>query len=165
MEIAAIGSDNTSCFTATAPIFQYLPLSCSVACSTAYRDPWVLPVEPGARREATRVKFTLSREGGGGSDHLALVSAFNGWMAAKAQARIKPRSKTCTYYCALFHAQAVYSFYHLPAIFICCALCGVPLLYLPTFYIRSIPISTTSGHMRRFTFLRNDSRHTRYFLI
>eukprot|EP00873_Tetraselmis_striata_P025125 jgi/Tetstr1/445389/TSEL_033175.t1 len=73
-------------------MFGVLDPLLTVACSTAYRDPWVLPVEAGARRESQRVKFALSRESGGGSDHLALVSAFNGWMAAKAQGGSAERS-------------------------------------------------------------------------
>ncbi len=57
----------------------------SVACSTAYRDPWVLPVEAEARRSATIAKRRLSGDAGGASDHLALIAAFNGWRAAKQQ--------------------------------------------------------------------------------
>jgi len=48
------------------------------------RDPWVLPVEAGARRAAQAAKAALAAGAGGGSDHLALVRAFNGWAAARA---------------------------------------------------------------------------------
>ena len=47
------------------------------------RDPWVLPIEAGARRAATLAKRDLAQGAGGCSDHLALVRAYNGWQAAK----------------------------------------------------------------------------------
>lgn len=47
------------------------------------RDPWVLPVEAGARRAAAAARGALAAGAGGGSDHLALVRAFNGWSAAR----------------------------------------------------------------------------------
>lgn len=47
------------------------------------RDPWVLPVEAGARQAALRAKQGLAQGAGGASDHLALVKAFNGWSAAR----------------------------------------------------------------------------------
>ena len=47
------------------------------------RDPWVLPVEATARRAATASKARLAEGAGGASDHLALVTAFNGWVAAR----------------------------------------------------------------------------------
>ncbi len=47
------------------------------------RDPWVLPVEAGARQAAIRAKQGLAQGAGGASDHLALVKAFNGWSAAR----------------------------------------------------------------------------------
>ena len=47
------------------------------------RDPWVLPVESGARQAAIARKHNLAESAGGASDHLALVKAFNGWSAAK----------------------------------------------------------------------------------
>ncbi|KAA6424000.1 MAG: putative ATP-dependent RNA helicase DHX36-like [Trebouxia sp. A1-2] len=55
----------------------------TVACCMAYRDPWVLPVEAGARQAAIRAKQGLAQGAGGASDHLALVKAFNGWSAAR----------------------------------------------------------------------------------
>ncbi|KAL3133848.1 hypothetical protein ABBQ32_008317 [Trebouxia sp. C0010 RCD-2024] len=55
----------------------------TVACCMAYRDPWVLPVEAGARQAAIRSKQGLAQGAGGASDHLALVKAFNGWSAAR----------------------------------------------------------------------------------
>ena len=48
-----------------------------------HRDPWVLPVEAGARQAAIRSKQALAQGAGGASDHLALVKAFNGWSAAR----------------------------------------------------------------------------------
>lgn len=48
-----------------------------------HRDPWVLPIEAGARRTATLAKRDLAQGAGGCSDHLALVRAYNGWNAAK----------------------------------------------------------------------------------
>ena len=48
-----------------------------------HRDPWVLPIEAGARRTATLAKRDLAQGAGGCSDHLALVRAYNGWTAAK----------------------------------------------------------------------------------
>ena len=47
------------------------------------RDPWVLPVEAGARQAAIARKHNLAESAGGASDHLALVKAFNAWSAAK----------------------------------------------------------------------------------
>ena len=47
------------------------------------RDPWVLPVEAGARQAAIRAKQGLAEGAGGASDHLALVKAFNEWSAAR----------------------------------------------------------------------------------
>jgi len=44
----------------------------------------VLPVEAGARRAAQAAKAALAAGAGGGSDHLALVRAFNSWAAARA---------------------------------------------------------------------------------
>ena len=43
------------------------------------RDPWVLPLDPGARRAATATKQRLSESVGGASDHLLLVKAYNQW--------------------------------------------------------------------------------------
>lgn len=48
------------------------------------RDPWVLPIEASARRAAEAAKQQLAREGGGNSDHMALVVAFDRWSAARA---------------------------------------------------------------------------------
>lgn len=48
-----------------------------------FRDPWVLPVEAGARQAAICSKQALAQGAGGASDHLALVKAFNGWSAAR----------------------------------------------------------------------------------
>ena len=55
----------------------------TVACSMAYRDPWVLPASPQGRAEASMLRGHFSTEAGGSSDHLATVKAFNGWVAAK----------------------------------------------------------------------------------
>ncbi|GAB4819950.1 hypothetical protein N2152v2_006996 [Parachlorella kessleri] len=68
-------------------IFGCLDPILTVACSLAYRDPWVLPTEASARRAAALVRARLSREAGGSSDHLATVRAFNGWKAARGQGR------------------------------------------------------------------------------
>ncbi len=43
----------------------------------------MLPVEAAARRAATASKARLAEGAGGASDHLALVTAFNGWVAAR----------------------------------------------------------------------------------
>lgn len=51
------------------------------------RDPWVLPIDPNARRAATAAKQALSDGAGGCSDHLALVRAYNTWSAEKARGR------------------------------------------------------------------------------
>ena len=43
----------------------------------------MLPVEAAARRAASASKARLAEGAGGASDHLALVTAFNGWVAAR----------------------------------------------------------------------------------
>ena len=55
----------------------------TIASFLAYRDPWVLPVDPGARWAATAAKAALSARGGGASDHLAAAAAYDGWVAAR----------------------------------------------------------------------------------
>ncbi|CAL5229490.1 g12825 [Coccomyxa viridis] len=64
-------------------LFGCLDPVLTVTCAMAYRDPWVLPIEAGARRAATLAKRDLAQGAGGCSDHLALVRAYNGWQAAK----------------------------------------------------------------------------------
>ena len=45
----------------------------------------MLPVEAGARAAAQAAKARLHAEAGGGSDHLALVEAFQRWCEARAR--------------------------------------------------------------------------------
>mmetsp|Transcript_19169 Transcript_19169/g.45715 ORF Transcript_19169/g.45715 Transcript_19169/m.45715 type:complete len:1156 (-) Transcript_19169:153-3620(-) len=75
----------------TATMFKVLDPLLTVACSMAYRDPWVLPAEPEARRSASRSRRQLSDEGGGASDHMALVAAYDGWRRAKQKGRSAER--------------------------------------------------------------------------
>ncbi|KAK9845024.1 hypothetical protein WJX74_009802 [Apatococcus lobatus] len=65
-------------------LFNCLDPVLTVACCMAYRDPWVLPVEAGARAAAQAAKARLHADAGGGSDHLALVEAFRRWGEARA---------------------------------------------------------------------------------
>ena len=64
-------------------LFRCLDPVLTVACCLAYRDPWVLPVDPSLRRSATAVKLALSDRAGGCSDHLAVAAAFEAWSAAR----------------------------------------------------------------------------------
>eukprot|EP00884_Botryococcus_braunii_P000922 jgi/Botrbrau1/10830/Bobra.0025s0009.1 len=64
-------------------LFKCLDPILTIACCMAYRDPWVLPIEATARRAADAAKQQLAANGGGASDHMALVGAFNGWASAK----------------------------------------------------------------------------------
>jgi ATP-dependent RNA helicase DHX36 len=66
-------------------LFKVLDPVLTVACCMAYRDPWVLPAAPEARREATLARGALAREAGGASDHLAAAAAFAAWKAARAR--------------------------------------------------------------------------------
>ncbi|KAK9814740.1 hypothetical protein WJX72_010718 [[Myrmecia] bisecta] len=68
-------------------LFGCLDPILTVACSMAYRDPWVLPVDSGARRAATAIKAQMAADAGGCSDHLALVKAYNCWAAARLTGR------------------------------------------------------------------------------
>ncbi len=64
-------------------IFGCLDSVLTCACFSAYRSPWVTPVEPRARQEADKARQTFAN--GTSSDHLATVAAFNGWRAAEKQ--------------------------------------------------------------------------------
>ena len=64
-------------------LFRCLDPVLTVACCLAYRDPWVLPVDPGLRRAAAGVKLALSDRAGGCSDHLAVAAAYEAWAAAR----------------------------------------------------------------------------------
>jgi len=64
-------------------LYRCLDPVLTVACCMAYRDPWVLPANPGGRFEAAMLRGQWSTEAGGSSDHLSTVKAFNGWVAAK----------------------------------------------------------------------------------
>ena len=68
-----------------AVIFGCLDSVLTAACSSAYRDPWVIPIEGGARKDADRARHGFAARAGGGSDHLATVAAFDGWRAANQQ--------------------------------------------------------------------------------
>ncbi|KAK9835371.1 hypothetical protein WJX81_005267 [Elliptochloris bilobata] len=68
-------------------LFGCLDPVLTVACCMAYRDPWVLPLAAGARQAAQAARAALAAGAGCGSDHLALVCAFNGWAAARAGGR------------------------------------------------------------------------------
>lgn len=67
-----------------AVLYQCLDPVLTVACFQAFRDPWVLPAQVGARKEAVMRRGQFGDEAGGGSDHLAMVLAYNGWKAARA---------------------------------------------------------------------------------
>jgi HrpA-like RNA helicase len=64
-------------------LYRCLDPVLTVACCMAYRDPWVLPANPGGKFEAAMLRGQWSTEAGGSSDHLSTVKAFNGWVAAK----------------------------------------------------------------------------------
>ena len=64
-------------------LYRCLDPILTVACTLAYRDPWVLPVDPTKRREASAAKAALAAAGGGASDHLAVAAAYQRWAAAK----------------------------------------------------------------------------------
>ena len=64
-------------------LFRCLDPVLTVACCLAYRDPWVLPVDPTLRRTAAGVKLALSDRAGGCSDHLAVAAAYEAWAAAR----------------------------------------------------------------------------------
>jgi HrpA-like RNA helicase len=66
-------------------LYRCLDPVLTVACCMSYRDPWVLPANPGGRFEAAMLRGQWSTEAGGSSDHLSTVKAFNGWVAAKAR--------------------------------------------------------------------------------
>ena len=64
---------------------------------TMCRDPWQTPTEAGARRAANAAKARFAAAAGGGSDHLALAAAFNGWAAAKqVRSQLSTRCLRCT---------------------------------------------------------------------
>ena len=66
-----------------AAVFGCLDPVLTVACASAYRDPWVMPTDAGAKRasDATRAEFAAA--GGGCSDHLAVVAAYGAWKEAR----------------------------------------------------------------------------------
>ncbi|XP_020528409.1 DExH-box ATP-dependent RNA helicase DExH6 isoform X1 [Amborella trichopoda] len=67
------------------------------ACASEYRDPFVLPVAPDAKKKANAAKAKLSSLYGGKSDQLTVIAAFESWMQAKAKGK-KSESEFCSYY-------------------------------------------------------------------
>ena len=66
-------------------LFRCLDPVLTAACAAAYRDPWVIPVEPRARRAADEARFGAARRAGGHSDHLGTVQAYAEWRQARAR--------------------------------------------------------------------------------
>uniref|UniRef100_A0A7S3XH27 RNA helicase n=1 Tax=Picocystis salinarum TaxID=88271 RepID=A0A7S3XH27_9CHLO len=66
-----------------AVLFQCLDPVLTLACGTAYRDPFVVPADPQERQKAANNRKYLGNIGGGLSDHLLLVAAYEGWVAAR----------------------------------------------------------------------------------
>lgn len=66
-----------------AVLFQCLDPILTLACGTAYRDPFVVPTDPQERQKAASNRKNLGSIGGGFSDHLLLVAAYEGWLAAR----------------------------------------------------------------------------------
>lgn len=66
-------------------LFSCLDPLLTVACSMAYRDPWVIPMTPLGRSQLALFKGRLSNEMGGDSDHLLLVRVFELWRGVRAK--------------------------------------------------------------------------------
>ena len=64
-------------------LYRCLDPLLTIACCLAYRDPWVLPIDPGARKAATAARAGLAARAGGASDHLALAAAYDMWASAR----------------------------------------------------------------------------------
>ncbi|KAK9807916.1 hypothetical protein WJX73_001801 [Symbiochloris irregularis] len=54
----------------------------TVACASAFRDPWVLPIDSRDRSKAAAIRTGFAEQLGGHSDQLAIVAAYNGWVQA-----------------------------------------------------------------------------------
>ena len=57
----------------------------TISCTLAYRSPFVLPVEPGAKRAADAARRRLASNTG--SDHMAVLRAFQEWQQARMEGR------------------------------------------------------------------------------
>lgn len=67
----------------------------TLACAADYRDPFLLPMAPDERKQATAGKVELASLYGGFSDQLAVVAAFDCWRHAKDRGQ---ESQFCTKY-------------------------------------------------------------------
>ncbi|CAG9460433.1 unnamed protein product [Pedinophyceae sp. YPF-701] len=66
-------------------LFGVLDPILTVACASAYRDPFVVPIDAQLRRQATAARHRFADQGGGAADHMTLVAAFRGWRAARSE--------------------------------------------------------------------------------
>lgn len=66
-----------------AVLFKCLDPVLTLACGTAYRDPFVVPTDARERQQAADTRKKLGNIGGGFSDHLVLIAAYEGWLAAR----------------------------------------------------------------------------------
>ena len=57
----------------------------TIACTLAYRTPFMLPVEPGAKKAADAARRRLACDTG--SDHMAVLKAFQEWQQARMEGR------------------------------------------------------------------------------
>ncbi|XP_031505555.1 DExH-box ATP-dependent RNA helicase DExH6 isoform X2 [Nymphaea colorata] len=67
----------------------------TLACTSGYRDPFVLPILPDEKKRAKAAKLELASLYGGHSDQLALIAAFDCWKGAKAKGQ---EQKFCSQY-------------------------------------------------------------------
>eukprot|EP00803_Ostreobium_quekettii_P007541 evm.model.scf_724.1 EVM.evm.TU.scf_724.1 scf_724:6940-20404(-) len=68
-------------------LFKCLDPVLTVACSMSYRDPWLNPTGDGERAQAKSIRAEMAELGGAGSDHLAIVTAYDRWLVARRSGR------------------------------------------------------------------------------